>query len=525
MNAKKSLKKFVFPPLLIGAGLAFVLQALAKPASTKPARKSDSYEAIDAYVDEQMQRLNIPGVALAVVEGDQIVHQRGFGRARPDGERPSPQTPFFIGSLTKSMTALATMQLVEAGKIELDAPVQRYLLWFRVADPLASAKMTVRHLLNQTSGLPLLPSWELLSDFDDRPDAAERQARALAAIRLSRAPGEGFEYSNLNYNLLGLIVEAASGESFPAYIQNHIFGPLRMFHSYTTKMAAKRDGLAVGHQSWFGFPVAVPDLPVPSGSLSSGQLICSAEDMGRYLMAHLNEGRCGEAQILSPEGIAELHRPAVDASSMGATEQYGMGWYIEEQGPSRLVWHTGMVPNFYAYMALLPEQKKGVILLANINHFTMQLTLTEVGTGLAALLAGKQPAPIEFGAIPWVQRGMLLIPLLQIAGVAATLRSVRRWRQEPELRPTRRRMWGRHILLPLIPNTLAALTLVPVLSKLRGFIRLFAPDFSLIGLICGSFALVWSVVRTKLVLKAGGKTTLSESRVVSLPASLEARLL
>jgi len=77
---------------------------------------------VDAYVEEQMHRLNIPGVSLAIVEGDEIVHLRGFGQARLDGEAPSPQTPFLIGSLTKSFTALAVMQLVEAGKIDLDAP-------------------------------------------------------------------------------------------------------------------------------------------------------------------------------------------------------------------------------------------------------------------------------------------------------------------------------------------------------------------------------------------------------------------
>ncbi len=83
-----------------------------------------SYEAIDAYVEEQMRRLNVPGVSLAIVEGDKIVHLRGFGRARPGGDVPTSQTPFFIGSVTKSFTALAVMQLVEAGKVELDAPVQ-----------------------------------------------------------------------------------------------------------------------------------------------------------------------------------------------------------------------------------------------------------------------------------------------------------------------------------------------------------------------------------------------------------------
>jgi CubicO group peptidase (beta-lactamase class C family) len=152
-----------------------------------------SFEAMDAYVEQQMRHLNLPGASLAIVEGDQIVHLRGFGRAHPDGEAPTPQTPFFIGSLTKSFTALAVMQLVEAGKIELDAPVQRYLPWFRVANLQASAEMTVRHLLNQTSGLPMLLGMTNLADVDNRPDAAERQVRDLSTLKLTRPVGSKFE--------------------------------------------------------------------------------------------------------------------------------------------------------------------------------------------------------------------------------------------------------------------------------------------------------------------------------------------
>jgi CubicO group peptidase (beta-lactamase class C family) len=149
---------------------------------------SGSYDAVDAYIEGQMRRLKMPGVSLAIVEGDQIVHLRGFGRARPGGEAPTPATPFFVGSLAKSFTALAVMQLVEAGKIELDAPVQRYLPWFRVADPQASAEMTVRHLLNQTSGLPESCGETALANFDDHPGATERQVRLLAPG--ARAPSE-----------------------------------------------------------------------------------------------------------------------------------------------------------------------------------------------------------------------------------------------------------------------------------------------------------------------------------------------
>jgi len=239
-----NIKKYLFSALLVGAGLAFILQGLVRPALAKPAVNSPAYDAIDSYIEEQMQRLNIPGVSMAIVEGDQIVHLRGFGRARPNGEAPSPQTPFFIGSTTKSFTALAVMQLVEAGKVDLDAPLKHYLPWFRVADPQASAQITVRHLLNQTSGLPLSPGWQSLADFDDSPDATERQARALSTLLLERQPGSAFEYSNVNYNLLGLVVEAASGESYADYIKTHIFDPLKMSHSYTSQEVALQDGLA-----------------------------------------------------------------------------------------------------------------------------------------------------------------------------------------------------------------------------------------------------------------------------------------
>jgi len=497
------IKKFLFPLLLVGTVLALVHRLFAKTDSAKPASKGTSYDAIAAYIEGQMRRLNIPGVSLAIVEGEQIVHLRGFGRARPGGEAPSPQTPFFIGSLTKSFTALAVMQLAEAAKVELDAPVQRYLPWFRVADPQASAQMTVRHLLNQTSGFSQTAGIIPLANFDQNPDAIERQARALATCKLARPVGSAFEYCNLNYNLLGLVIEAASGESYTDYIQHHIFDPLAMSHSYTSKAAAQREGLAVGHQHWFGVPVAVPDMPVASGSLPSGQLISCTEDMAHYLIAHLNQGCYGETQILSPEGIAELHRPAVDVSGMGIEfGKYGMGWMIEETGQGRHLSHKGTLSDFFAYVALLPEQKRGFVLLANANHLMTDFALAQVGSDIASLLSGIQPKPTPLGVLPWIQRGSLLIPALQIAGIAATLRLLGRWRRDQALRPSVGRMWGQHILLPLIPNL--SLAAIPLFLQVSGLLRsmlLYLPDYSWIALICGSISGIWAFLRTGLILR------------------------
>jgi CubicO group peptidase (beta-lactamase class C family) len=513
-----NIKKLLFPSLLVGTVLALTLRLFARPASAKPASNSTYddaasydeasynetlYNEVDAYVEQQMHRLNIPGVSLAIVESDQIVHLRSFGRAHPGGEVPTPQTPFFVGSLTKSFTALAVMQLVEAGKIELDAPGQRYLPWFRVADPQASAQMTVRHLLNQTSGLPTSSGEIQMADFDDSPDATERQARALSTLVLSRPVGSAFEYSNSNYNLLGLIIEAASGESYADYIPNHIFAPLDMSHSYTSPAMAKQNGLAVGHQYWFAIPFAAPNVPIPHGSLPSGQLISSAEDMAHYMIALLNEGRYGNVQILSSAGIAELHRGVAEDIAMGISlGQYGMGWFVDESGQTKLVWHSGTTPDFGAFLALLPEQKKGVVMLFNANHHWFTPVLSDFGAGAAALLAGDQPNPIPFvGVIPWMLRGLLLIPALQIVGVVATLRLLGRWRLDPERRPNGGRKWGLYILLPLIPNLLIALTLIPMLGKTRGYLMLYMPDYAWIAIVCGGFAGIWAFLRTGLILQ------------------------
>ena len=243
--------------------------------------------------------------------------------------------------------------------------------------------------------------------------------------------------------------------------------------------------------------------------------------MAHYLIAHLNEGRYGDAQILSGAGIDELHRPAAEINEMGMSlGHYGMGWISQETGESRIVSHSGIVPDFGAFMALVPEQKKGMVLLFNANHAMMKMTFDEVGMGAAQRLAGEPPAPSRFGAAPWAMRGMLLIPLLQIVGVVATLLLLRRWRQDPERRPSRGRMWGQHILLPLIPNLLVALTLIPMLSKMRGFLMLFMPDFSWIAMICGSFAVVWSFPAHR-VDPPGPPKTLSVNRLLSGSAQIQ----
>lgn len=501
-------KKLLFGSILLASALAFFRKLFASQISPKATPQKTTYEAIDAFITEQMHRLKIPGASLAIVEGDQAVYFRGYGFARPGGEVPTPQTPFFIGSITKSITATAIMQLVEAAKLELDAPIQRYLPWFRVADPAASAQMTIRHLLNQTSGLPEMAGEIGLSYFDDGPGAIEHQVRALSTLELKHPVGSVCEYSNLNFNIAGLVVEVVSGEPYADYIQNHIFKPLKMTHSYTSQKVARKNGLAIGHRYWFSFPFPVHNLTAPYGSLPSGQLISCTEDLAHYLIAHLNEGKYGDVQILSSAGIDELHRAAVEYSKWGFSGwQYAMGWFITQLGEIRIVSHGGNCPDFSAFVALIPEQNKGVILLINADHYGIPVILEEVGMGITALLIGQKPSPIQLGFFPWIMRCLPLIPLLQIFGVFTTLRKIKRWQRDPQKVPSKGRLWGFYILPSLIPNLLLAGMLRYIRSsRLIDYLNIFIPDVAWIARISGGFASLWASMRTRLVLQAWRKS-------------------
>ena len=201
------------------------------------------------------------------------------------------------------------------------------------ADGAASTRITIRHLLQQTSGLPERAGLAALADRDESDGALERRVRAVASEPLTQPVGSVFQYSNANYDVLGLVAQAVSGMSYERYLDDRVFVPLRMANSSASRTVAREHGLAIGHRLWFGVPVATPSMPHPRGSLPSGGLISSAEDMGHWLIAHLG-GRHGGPQLLSPAGFATLHRPSGLATGFRDAKVYGsyaMGWFAGEK--------------------------------------------------------------------------------------------------------------------------------------------------------------------------------------------------
>ena len=463
-----------------------------------------NFAVIDAYVQSEMQAAHVPGVALGIVQGDQILHLKGFGIANPSGQLVTPQTPFIIGSTTKSMTAVAIMQLAEADKIELDAPVQGYLPWFRVADPEASAHITIRHLLNHTSGLPTTTQMEFRSSSDTSDDALEQRVRALADAELSEPVGTTWQYCNANYVILGLIIETVSGQSYETYLQEHLFTPLEMHQTFTSQVEAQQHEMATGYRYWFGFPLPA-DLPFDRGNLPAGFVISSAEDMAHYLIAHLNGGRYGDAAILSPAGIAELHRPAVPI--LGTDDIfYGMGWYIAPTNGVPTVRHVGETANFHANLVLVPEGDWGIVLLMNSDSaFLGRSRIEEMVTGVTSLLVGKTPpAPTPLYEELFFYFVTLGVLFLQIIGIIRSGKVLRRWRMQPERRPhgLLRVIW--HVVPPLILNLIPAFLFLAVIPELFGLplpgILYRAPDLGVVMAVSSGLALAWSLVRTGLAL-------------------------
>lgn len=249
--------------------VSFVALASSGPASAASPASLDR-RAVDEFVESQLDKHGIPGISLALIQDGDIVYAKGYGTAG-NGNSMTPDTPMGIGSTAKPFTAIAILQLVEEGVIVLDEPVQTYLPWFRVTDDEASERITIRHLLHHTSGLSELGYNRVLNP----EPTLEQGVRDLRLARLTSPVGTKFQYFNPNYSTLALIVEEVSGETYGTYVREHIFEPLRMTNSYASPNEALEAGMAQGHITLFGFPVARSQ-PFRRYMLGAGYLVSTA---------------------------------------------------------------------------------------------------------------------------------------------------------------------------------------------------------------------------------------------------------
>lgn len=482
----------------LGSTLLLALAGSADQGLPSSARlAAPDWAAVDAFIQSRRAAAQIPGIALVVVQGDQVIYRRGYGQADDSGRAVTPQTPFVLGSVSKAFTALAVMQLVEAGKVELDAPVQRYLPWFRVADQSASAEITVRQLLNHTSGMSIYAGRRLLADPDGSAGALERHVRALADVPLAHRPGTEYEYSNANYTTAGLIVQTVSGISYEEYVQEHIFEPLGMHDSFARQEEAERGGLAEGHRFLFGRPVAA-HIPFTRGEAPAAYLCSSADDMAHWLIAQLNDGRYGGKSVLSPAGMAALHTPPPGG-------WYAMGWAQSSVGDLSVLMHLGEVANYRAQSLLAPSARLGVAVMMNVNTYLDKDQLVGLPNGVVAILVGKQPPAPAASIMPLIFSALGFVAAAQAGFLSWSLWFLRRWQKSPERIPQSSGVRSAYLLVPFALDAALAVAVFGIVPaqfqiSLSGM-YLYQPDVAGLALALGTFSAIWGTTRTLLFLR------------------------
>jgi CubicO group peptidase (beta-lactamase class C family) len=328
---------------------------------------------LDAYFQEVKRNSAAPGFSVVVVRGTEVIFAKGYGRERTDQSKPmTAQTVSSIGSLTKSFTALAMMQLVEKGLVKLDEPVTTYLPEFRTANPERSAKITVCMLLNNSSGLygGVSQKWQ------DVDEALEKLLRSFPSVYLKKEPGSSYEYSNAAFSLAGLLISRVSGLSYPEYLKRYVLQPLEMNRSSTDPADFERLQVLRGHN--MGIDRAIPaELGfdsyemIPAGSMFRS----TAADLGHYLIAMLNEGRYQDQQLLHPESIAALWQAqtpfpglTMEQGGDGKDFHYGLGWMISEVEGRRLIHHGGSTGTMSSMTVLYPEKQLAASILLNVDY-------------------------------------------------------------------------------------------------------------------------------------------------------------
>ena len=307
-------------------------------------------ERLDAYLDDAFGASRMPGVGVAVVSSSGVVYERTFG------DVSSADAPMLVGSLSKSFTAVCVMQLVERGLVELDAPAACYL---GATSPTLPASVTVRSLLNQTSGFGYYDSL----------------AQALARDGEGATVGS-FSYANANYDALGRIVEHVSGVSYATYLRVHVLDPLGMrmssadpWHTSAPDGSTLSDHMAPGHRNWFGAYVAdgfCHELGERAwGDAASGYVASSLNDMASYLRMYLDGGVSADGGlVLSPSSVSQMLRDGVP--DPGGDTSYAMGWssFAWDDG-EEVFSHDGSVENYCARMVLLPERDLAIVVMGD----------------------------------------------------------------------------------------------------------------------------------------------------------------
>lgn len=383
----------------------FYLVILSLLLSVGVLAQNAPFPGFDDYVNKAMKDWDVPGMSIAIVKDDKVVFAKGYG-VREVG-KPNPvdeNTIFAIGSSSKAFTSASIAMLVDEGKMKWDDPVSKYLPGFQLFDPYVTRQMMVRDLLTHRIGLERGDQLWYATAY-----TRDEVLRRVRFLEPSSSVRSRFGYQNIMYLAAGQMIPSITTKSWDDFIAERIFTPLGMKYSSTTiRNLSKSDDVSTPHVKIDGKvePVAwrLIDNIGPAGSINS-----NAVDMAQWVRMQLGKGKFEGKQIVSEAAIREMHMPQTVIRLEGQYPllypdahffNYGMGWFLSDFRGKKLVEHGGAIDGMRALVAMIPEEKTGLVILTNMN-----------GTILPQYLAyrifdaymGKEPKDWAAEALPRIK--------------------------------------------------------------------------------------------------------------------------
>ena len=370
----------------------------AAEASSPLAKRPEvaaALEVFDTWVDWTVRNREQPSVAIGIVYDQELVFAKGYGYADIAKKIPAtPDTAYRIASISKTFTAHAILQLRDAGKLQLDDPLTKWIPELKLAKIDAqSPPITIRQILSHTGGIPREVDGTYWNDMNF--PTREAMMPVLNKMGVVGPPETEWKYSNVALGLAGYVVEAASGEPYPEYIARHILAPLGMTG---TRVIPPRDmpTLAVGYgRRVAGKPRRLEPFFNGNYMLSASNLASTVDDLARYVSLQFRTGPAGGAQILKGPTLAEMQR--IEWLQPDWKSGWGLGWSIGRRDDVTRIGHGGSVPGHRTQISFTPKQKFGVIVLTNSEDGRTALYLNQaysiVAPAIAKAVAAETKVP------------------------------------------------------------------------------------------------------------------------------------
>lgn len=318
---------------------------------------------LDSLIEKQAAESGIPGIEVVAVKGGRTIYSKGFGYADRENNRPVTDSALFeIGSTSKAFTAFGVLQLAESGKIDLRAPVSRYIKGFYAFYQGKKQEVTVEQLLHHTSGIPFSSIAGIAPG--NGKDALKQTAESLIGIELAHKPGTVYEYATINYDVLGYIIEKVSGQTYEQYMGRYVLQNLGLTGSYAGRQAAEGHAhLSQGYKMGF-FKARTYEAPVYRGNTPAGYIMTNGKDLAKWLKIQLNQ-KGGEQ---TARFIDKSHQANQKIKTDEPDSRYAYGWSVyQKEGRPKEIFHAGSNPTFSSFFIISPDTETAVGVLANMN--------------------------------------------------------------------------------------------------------------------------------------------------------------